>query len=113
MLLVRGQIEDKVYTYPLYGNITELGYYYTNIYIGTPPQLQSVLIDTGSGFVGVPCKSDRPNLHKDPFFDWENSSTFIKETCENYTINHCLCNDDKCIYYQVEVVIILDVCRRE
>ena len=39
---------------PLYGNAT-LGYYYANLYIGSPPQQQSVITDTGSGLLALPC----------------------------------------------------------
>ena len=39
---------------PLYGN-TSLGYYYANIYVGSPPQKQSVIVDTGSGQLALPC----------------------------------------------------------
>lgn len=42
------------HTIPLYGNAT-LGYYYANLYIGTPPQEQSVIADTGSGVLALPC----------------------------------------------------------
>jgi len=90
-------------TYPLYGNITELSYYYAEIYIGTPPQLQSVIIDTGSGFLGVACKEPRVNFHKDPFFDWEASNTFRREICENHAISQGICSNNKCLYKQVKV----------
>lgn len=40
---------------PLHGN-TSLGYYYANIYIGSPPQKQSVIVDTGSGQLALPCE---------------------------------------------------------
>lgn len=39
---------------PLYGNVS-LGYYYANIYVGFPAQKQSVIIDTGSGQLALPC----------------------------------------------------------
>ena len=39
---------------PLYGNAT-LGYYYANIFVGSPPQEQSVIMDTGSGLLALPC----------------------------------------------------------
>ena len=46
----------KTYTHSmrLRGNST-LGYYYLNIYVGTPPQIQSVIVDTGSAITTFPC----------------------------------------------------------
>lgn len=46
--------EISKHTVPVYGNAT-LGYYYINVYVGTPPQEQSVIIDTGSGQFALPC----------------------------------------------------------
>jgi len=40
----------------IYGNSSEFMYYYIDIEIGTPPQKQSVIIDTGSEYIGIPCK---------------------------------------------------------
>ncbi len=39
---------------PVFGNAS-LGYFYVNLYIGTPPQKQSVIVDTGSGQLALPC----------------------------------------------------------
>lgn len=40
---------------PVYGNAS-LGYYYVTLYVGTPdPQPQTVIVDTGSGILAVPC----------------------------------------------------------
>lgn len=40
----------------IYGNSSSLNYYYVNIYIGTPPKKQAVIIDTGSHLTSVPCQ---------------------------------------------------------
>ena len=40
---------------PIFGNTT-LGYYYVEAYIGTPPQKQSLILDTGSHLTIFPCK---------------------------------------------------------
>ncbi len=39
----------------IHGNIT-LNYYYLDAYIGTPPQIQSLIIDTGSHMTIIPCE---------------------------------------------------------
>ena len=99
------EAQNKIYMYPLYGNISELFYYYTNIYIGTPGQIQSVIIDTGSSFVGVPCMNtctdNCGSTHKDPFFDTNSSTTYIKDTCNNHSLSSCSCKNNRCSYYQV------------
>jgi hypothetical protein len=53
----------------VYGNVS-LGYYYANIYIGTPPQRQSMILDTGSGIIAVPCEqcTQCGNKHLNPKF---------------------------------------------
>ena len=42
----------------LYGNSTEMMYYYANVYVGTFETLrtQALIIDTGSGIMSFPCK---------------------------------------------------------
>ena len=55
----------------IYGNSSALYYYYLNIYIGTPPKRQSLIIDTGSSFMGIPCKSICNNCgkHLNSYYD--------------------------------------------
>lgn len=38
----------------IYGS-SALGYYYMNLFVGNPPQLQTVIIDTGSWLTAFPC----------------------------------------------------------
>lgn len=38
----------------IYGSAA-LGYYYLNVYIGSPPQLQTLILDTGSWMTAFPC----------------------------------------------------------
>ncbi len=57
LFLVQCLFQDPVlksHIIPLYGNAS-LGYYYANIYVGTPRQEQSVIMDTGSGQLALPC----------------------------------------------------------
>ena len=53
--------DDSFKSHPLdstgiFGNTSNLMYYYVNIYIGTPPKRQSLIIDTGSALTGIPCQ---------------------------------------------------------
>lgn len=45
---------DPIHTSILYG-CSDLGYDYVNIYVGNPPQKQSLIIDTGSSITAFPC----------------------------------------------------------
>jgi hypothetical protein len=100
-------------TYPLYGNISEVSYYFADIYIGTPPQLQSVIIDTGSGFLGVGCKGARLNPHRDPLFDWEASNTFKEKTCDSHILDQYTCSNNSCTYKKVSISYEYSFMRRE
>jgi len=55
----------------LFGNTTTLNYYYVNIFIGTPGIKQSLIVDTGSGNTGVPCKSlcENCGYHLNSYYD--------------------------------------------
>ena len=66
----------------VYGNAT-LGYYYINLYVGTPPQEQSVIIDTGSGQLAMPCSKcvSCGNSHIHRPFDLRSSSSSKVLTC--------------------------------
>jgi len=57
----------------IYGNTSSMNYYYVDIYIGTPLKKQTLIIDTGSGNTGVPCKSmcskERCGPHLNSYYD--------------------------------------------
>lgn len=70
------------HTLSVYGNAS-LGYYYVTIFVGHPPQKQSVIIDTGSGQLALPCnKCTGCNpKHIDTPFDMTKSKTAEYITC--------------------------------
>ena len=39
----------------LFGSASDLGYYYVEIQVGTPPSRQTVIVDTGSHLTAFPC----------------------------------------------------------
>lgn len=63
---------------PLY-----LGYgtHYSFLYVGTPPQRVSVIIDTGSHNTAFPCVGCHCGKHMDPFFDPKKSKSSSEVSC--------------------------------
>jgi hypothetical protein len=41
---------------PIYGNSSYINYYFVNMYVGTPPKMQSLITDTGSSVTTIPCQ---------------------------------------------------------
>jgi hypothetical protein len=75
------------HTLPVYGNAS-LGYYYVKIYLGSPEtQPQSVIVDTGSGILAVPCTKCRgcSAHHIDSPYDPEKSTYSSFLTCVSIT----------------------------
>lgn len=74
------------------------GTHYADLWCGTPPQRQTVIVDTGSGVTAFPCSDCHdcgvPKYHSDGLFDEGLSETFQKLDC-----NHCMrgrCRGDEC-----------------
>lgn len=44
----------RTHTVRLFGSF-DLGYYYVNLFVGSPPQKQTVIVDTGSSITAFPC----------------------------------------------------------
>ena len=74
------------------------GTHYADLWCGTPPQRQTVIVDTGSGVTAFPCSGCQecgvPKYHSDGLFTESSSSTFEALDC-----NSCLrgrCRDTEC-----------------
>jgi hypothetical protein len=64
--------------YPGYGT------HFAYIYVGTPPQRQSVIIDTGSHYTAFPCVGcAQCGQHTDSYWDPNNSTTKDIPSCNN------------------------------
>ncbi|MED6162298.1 hypothetical protein PIB30_069068 [Stylosanthes scabra] len=73
------------------------GYYTTRLWIGTPPQMFALIVDTGSTVTYVPCSTcEQCGSHQDPKFQPDTSSTYQPLKC---TLD-CNCDNDKnqCVY---------------
>eukprot|EP01041_Mallomonas_annulata_P005595 gene5595-11281_t len=57
---------------PLYQGF---GVHYSYIWVGTPPQRVSVIVDTGSHHTAFPCTGCKCGKHYDPYWDPKKSST--------------------------------------
>eukprot|EP00921_Rhytidocystis_pertsovi_P007920 GHVQ01013099.1.p1 GENE.GHVQ01013099.1~~GHVQ01013099.1.p1 ORF type:complete len:696 (+),score=76.94 GHVQ01013099.1:392-2479(+) len=86
----------------LFGGIQELGYYFIDVQVGTPPQRQSVILDTGSSLLGFPCKScSKCGDHIDMKFDVHASSTASWLSCTSPKCFEFSCGvKNKCPYYE-------------
>lgn len=58
------------------------GTHYVYAYVGTPPQRQSLIVDTGSHFTAFPCTGCKQcGEHTDPYWDVKKSSSAVLPRC--------------------------------
>jgi len=69
------------------------GTHYADLWCGTPPQRQTVIVDTGSGVTAFPCtgcdKCGVPDYHIDALFDEAASTSYRKLTCDECLKGSC------------------------
>ncbi len=78
------------------------GTHYIDLWCGSPPQRQTVIVDTGSGITAFPCSRCRdcgvPKFHIDQLFNENESSSFQPNTCaEGCATSRSRCNVDQCL----------------
>lgn len=74
------------------------GTHYIDLWVGTPPQRQTVIVDTGSGITAFPCESCRDcgsEYHVDKFFQESQSSSFVKFGCDQCVGARCMNGNGK------------------
>jgi hypothetical protein len=69
------------------------GTHYADLWCGTPPQRQTVIVDTGSSITAFPCSEciscGVPDYHIDQLFSETNSASFKKLPCGQCLAGHC------------------------
>jgi len=60
---------------PIFPLFQGMGTHYSFIYVGSPPQRVSVIVDTGSHHTAFPCTGCSCGKHMDPYFDPKKSNT--------------------------------------
>lgn len=75
------------------------GTHYVDLWCGSPPQRQTVIVDTGSGVTAFPCSGCHncgvPSYHIDELFQEDKSTTFQHNTCSE-TEGACVSSRSRC-----------------
>jgi hypothetical protein len=72
------------------------GTHYVDLWVGTPPQRQTVIVDTGSGVTAFPCSQCQDcgdTYHIDKFFIEKDSESFEKLACNECSRGSCSNNE--------------------
>ena len=83
---------DHVDTLEVNGLYQGYGTHYVDLWVGTPPQRQTVIVDTGSGITAFPCEECADcgdKYHVDQFFQESESETFVKFGCNDCVNARC------------------------
>eukprot|EP00897_Mesotaenium_endlicherianum_P007433 jgi/Mesen1/6718/ME000344S06002 len=82
----------------LYGDVLSRGYYYANIWMGTPAQRFALIVDTGSTVTYVPCSTcTHCGSHQDSPYVPAASSTYEAVSCEAELCPLCDI-EERCVY---------------
>lgn len=84
----------------VYGPFTTLAYMYADVYLGSPPQKATVILDTGSTLLAVAVAScgSQCGAHQDPHWDPVRSSTASQVTCGAACPQGGGCSGNQCTF---------------
>ncbi|KAK8821570.1 hypothetical protein WA556_002019, partial [Blastocystis sp. ATCC 50177/Nand II] len=97
------RLHDYLYLTPTYGDSKGLGYFYTLVYVGNPPQRQTVILDTGSSILSFPCSTCTScGQHQNAPFNPRLSRTIRPVGCNEQTYKgKCnSCQNNQCYFSQ-------------
>eukprot|EP00956_Cyclotella_meneghiniana_P003451 scaffold4187_cov55-Cyclotella_meneghiniana.AAC.4 len=86
------------------------GTHFATMWVGTPPQRKSVIIDTGSHYTAFPCKGCSncgEEHHTDAYFDPDLSSTFHALTCGECQSASCVQDTEGSSWHAFEAVDVV------
>ena len=95
----RNMTHAHLQTTPLYGNSTDLEYFYATVYLGSKRQPQALIVDTGSSVAAVPCAEYCTNCgnHLNKYYESKQSTDHFLYNCKQVD---CRCTDnDRCRFY--------------
>jgi Xylanase inhibitor N-terminal len=81
------------------------GTHYADVWVGSPPQRQTLIVDTGSATTAFACSGCSPRrcgrlerYHTDPLFREAHSRTFQKVNCSDCFLGECVEERDECSF---------------
>ena len=100
---IRGGTTDKIIASPeLLPVFMDYGAYYIDMFVGTPPQRQTVMLDTGSENIAIPCTGcdNCGDTHTDKHFQQSKSDSFHAMNCSQCFDGVCAAQNNKCNIYK-------------